>query len=82
MILVEISVPALVRRYDFELEETVKVSVLIREMIEVICQREHIPFTEGEQGFSLYQQDMACRLNTDGTLEENGVCGGQRLILA
>lgn len=82
MILVEISVPALVRRYDFELEETAKVSVLIREMIEVIGQKEHIPFTEMEQGFSLYQQETASRLNLDGTLEENGVHGGQRLILA
>lgn len=82
MILVEIAVPALVRRYDFELEETAQVSILIREMIEVIGQKEHIPFTETAQGFSLYQPEAAARLNPAGTLEENGVRGGQRLILA
>ena len=42
MILVEISVPALGRRYDFELEETASLDLLTREVVEVICQKEHL----------------------------------------
>ena len=41
MILVEVMVPSLGRRYDFELEESVTVDLLIREMVTVICQKEH-----------------------------------------
>ena len=62
MLLVEVMVPALERRYDFELEESATAGVLIREMITVICQREHCACFEGEQGLSLYSQEQERRL--------------------
>ena len=81
MILVEVQVPALCRRYDFELEETVPVRLLLPEMIEAICQKERLSYSETPQGLSLYLQDRHTRLNAAGTLLQNGVCGGQKLIL-
>ena len=80
MILVEVQVPALCRRYDFELEETVPVRLLLPEMIEAICQKERLSHSETPQGMSLYLQDRHTRLNAAGTLLQNGVCGGQKLI--
>ena len=81
MILVEISVPALGRRYDFELEETAPLDLLAREVVEVICQKEHLQSFEQPQPFALYNQDTACLLNNMGSLQQNGVKNGQKLIL-
>ncbi len=81
MLLVEVMVPALERRYDFELEESATAGVLIREMITVICQREHCACFEGEQGLSLYSQEQERRLGPDEILATSGVQNGQRLIL-
>lgn len=81
MILVEISVPALGSRYDFELEENAPLDLLTREVVEVICQKEHLQPFEKAQPFALYSQDTACRLNSAGNLQQNGVKNGQKLIL-
>ncbi|WP_294499189.1 EsaB/YukD family protein [uncultured Gemmiger sp.] len=80
MILVEVSVPALGHRYDFELEESAPVELVLREMVEVICQRERLQ-AYAQQPFALYGQDSATRLNPKGTLLQNGVHNGQKLLL-
>lgn len=81
MILVEIAVPSLGNRYDFELEETAPVNLLTREVVEVICQKEHLQPSEKAQPFALYNQDTACLLNGAGSLQQNGVKNGHRLLL-
>ena len=81
MILVEISVPALGSQYDFELEETAPLDLLTREVVEVICQKEHLQPFEQTQPFALYNQDSACLLNHTGSLQQNGVKNGQKLLL-
>lgn len=82
MILVEVMVPSLERRYDFELEETVTLDVLIQEMIGAIMQEEHCQcFGEGDQALQLYSQASERRLPMDGTLHRCGVVNGQCLIL-
>ena len=81
MILVEITAPSLGSRYDFELEETAPVDLLTREVVEVICQKEHLQPSEKAQNFALYSQDDACLLNSAGSLQQNGVGTGHRLLL-
>lgn len=81
MIQVEILVPALGSRYDFELEETAPLDLLTREVVEVICQKEHLQSFEQTQPFALYNQDATCLLNNKGSLQQNGVKNGQKLIL-
>lgn len=80
MIAVEVDVPALGRRYDFQLEETSAVRVLIREMTEVICQKEHCRCADGLQ-LSLYDTSRQVRLDPSGTLLQNRIAGGTKLIL-
>lgn len=81
MILVEVSAPALGRCYDFELEEIAALELLIPEIVEVICRREHLQAFDRAQPFGLYSQDDACRLDPAGSLRQNGVQNGQKLIL-
>ena len=44
MILVELAVPALGQRYDFDLDENVRVRALLPEMVEIISQKEFAGF--------------------------------------
>lgn len=81
MLLVEVLVPSLGCRYDFELEETSTVEVLLREMIAVICQKERCQCVEGEQGLSVYGQTAQNRLPMEAALWECGIKSGDCLIL-
>lgn len=81
MITVEVEVPSLGRRYDFELEETVPVEILIREMSEVISQREHCHYVAESGIMGLYVQEYQHKLGPGSTLEQNGIRSGQRLLL-
>ena len=55
MLLLEVRVPALCGRYDFELEEGASIEVLIQEIVAVICQKERCQCFEGQQGLQLYR---------------------------
>lgn len=81
MLLVEIKVPALCGRYDFELEETASVAVLIREIVAVISQKEHCQYFEGGQGLRLYSRELERQLAPEELLGTSGVQNGQSLIL-
>lgn len=82
MVLVEIMIPSMGRCYDFELEETYTVEVLIQEIVVAVTQKEHCERLEGEnQSLSLYSQTMERRLPMDATLRQCGVLSGQHLIL-
>ena len=81
LILVEIQVPSLSKRYDFELEQTASIKSLICEMIEIICQKEHIASADAPTQLELYHLSTGSRLNPDGTLQQNSICSGQQLIL-
>ena len=58
MLLIEVKVPALCGRYDFELEETASVEVLIQEIAAVICQKERCQCWQRGQELRLYSQDL------------------------
>lgn len=81
MLLVEVKAPAIGGRYDFELEESAAIGVLIPEITAVICQRERCQCFEGAQGLWLYSQELGRRLLPDEVLGTCGVCSGHSLIL-
>lgn len=81
MILVDVMVPAAGRRYDFELEETITVDVIIREMLEVVYQKEHRQFKDNVDSLCLYSIEKQRRLLPDWTLHQCGVRSGESLIL-
>lgn len=47
MIIVNIHAPALETVYNFSLEETAKIGDLMEEIVELIAQKEHVPFGGG-----------------------------------
>lgn len=81
MLLVELKAPALCGRYDFELEESATVEVLIREITAVISQQERCEFFEGVQGLRLYSQELRRQLLPTEVLGTCGVQNGHSLIL-
>ncbi len=81
MILVDVTVPAVGRKYDFELSEFVLVEVIIREMIEIVCQKEHRQFDDDASTLCLYSKDKNRRLYPDRTLRQCGIRSGEALIL-
>jgi len=81
MLLLEVRVPALCGRYDFELEETAPVEVLIQEIVAVVCQKERCQCFEGPQGLRLYSQELERQLLPGEVLGTTGVRNGQSLIL-
>lgn len=81
MLFVEVKVPALCGRYDFELEESASVEVLIQEILAVICQKERCQRFENGQKFQLYSQELERQLLPEEVLGTCGVQNGQSLIL-
>ena len=81
MIVVDICVPELDAVYDFMLEEDVKVSVLQEEIVEMICQWEHISLADALGHFQICFPEHSCALPLNQTLRECGVIDGSQLLL-
>lgn len=81
MLLVEVMVPSIGTRYDFELEETAPIEMLIQEMVAVICQKERCKFIDEGKALNLFSKTHEQCLNPALTLRESGIISGQQLIL-
>ena len=82
MIFVDVYVPSLDKEYDFHLDETVTVDTLIREMAEIISQKEQCEIIGNKKDFMLCLQEKEKILPFHMTLQECGVHTGSRIILA
>ena len=85
MIIVNISVPALEKTYNFSVEEKAQVGDLIDEIALLVYQKEGLAF-EGDpkivfQEMTLCSVDKKAQLDRSHTLEEYGVCDGSELLL-
>lgn len=81
MITVDVSVPSIGRRYNFELEEEAKISELIVEIAEVICQKESCTLEGRADKFSLCSVEQAKILSPDASLSRYGIVHGSQLML-
>ncbi|MBQ3200760.1 MAG: EsaB/YukD family protein [Clostridia bacterium] len=81
MIMVDVQVPALDASYDFSLSEHVRVSELIEEIAEMICQRERLRAPRDMEGFTLCAPGTGAVLPKGLTLSECGVTTGSKLML-
>lgn len=81
MILVEVTVPTLNRKYDFELDETVKIGLLTDEILEMLCRREKREMPARTDAFCLSELSLGTILDPEGTLQDYGVKDGGQLIL-
>ncbi len=81
MIFVDVNVPAVNKTYDFNLDETVPISLVLEEIVEMICQKEHCSLS-GEKGdILLCQYSDQSVLSRNKSLEDCGIKDGTKLIL-
>ncbi len=80
MIMVDVKVPETGQVYDFELDEEKKVETLLREIVQLIADRENLSIQE-DCLLVLYAFQNEEILNSNQTLKEQGVRSGDRLIL-
>lgn len=81
MILVDIYVPSVDKTYDFNLDETAKVKVIIEEIIEMIGQKEHTSIAGDPSALWLCESADKRRLHRDISLEASGIGNGSSLLL-
>ena len=81
MVLVEIEVPVLEKRYDFKLNVEEKVGDLMKEILHIICQREHCVLQEKTHPFLLGDLERHILFHPEHRLEDYGVETGSRLVL-
>lgn len=81
MVMVEVSVPVLNRKLDFELDEETKIRMLTEEILEMLCRSEKRSILAHSGQFCLSSQDLETVLNPDATLQDYRIWSGARLIL-
>ncbi|MDE6589029.1 MAG: EsaB/YukD family protein [Oscillospiraceae bacterium] len=81
MIIVDIRVPALEKVYNFSVEEMAKVSDLIEEVVELVCQKEHLAFNGNLEEMVLCSVEGGVQCDRNKCLNDYGVTGGSELIL-
>lgn len=80
MIFVDIYVPVLDGKYDFELDGETKTEILVGEVIALIEQKERLDCkTTGKGHF--YDLERECMLKQNESLTQQGVKSGDRLVL-
>jgi len=81
MIVVNVNVPALEKVYNFSVEEKARVEDLIEELVELITQKECVPFGGEIEKMVLATVDGRAMCDREKCLNDYGVCGGGELIL-
>ena len=81
MILVDVFVPSVDNVYDFQLDDDVKIGMLVEEMGEMICQKEHCRLDGKIEKLLLCSLDNRAILPKNTTLAECGVKTGGKLML-
>jgi len=81
MINVDVYVPALERVYNFNLDEDSRISVLIEEISDLICKKEHSSLDGIKDRFIMGSIDEKLNFNADYSLREYSVKSGEKLIL-
>lgn len=81
MVIVDVAVMSLGRKYNFALEEEIPISVLITEICEVICQKENCLLGRPENIITLSLVESGSVMSPELTLSEYGVKNGSTLIL-
>lgn len=81
MINVDVYVPAMNQAYNLNLDEKVRISLLIREISELICKKEHSRLDGESALFTMGSIDRSINFNSRFCLRDYSVKTGDRLIL-
>lgn len=81
MVMVDVSVLSIGRKYNFKLEEQESISVIISEICEVVCNKENCEMGNPENIFTLSLLEDGVLMSPELTLSEYGVRNGCTLLL-
>ena len=81
MILVNVHIPALEKVYNFSVGEKAPISDLIEELVELVAQKEWIPFSGNLGKMTLCCLETGEQCDRGRCLSDYGICGGAELIL-
>lgn len=81
MILTDIYVPALNETYDFQLDETVPVCLLIDEIAQILQKKSGGTEETFSHPFVLCSFEQMCILDSSKTLQESGITNGGALLI-
>lgn len=80
MIIVEIEIPIMGKKYDFQIDENAPIYEVKKEIVEVICRKEQCPL-QGDLKKLLVLQQGGYEIKQENSAQENGLRTGSRLIL-
>ena len=80
MIIVDVVVPSIGRKYNFSLDEETSVALLTEEIAEAICQKENCILDGEKEKLNLCSMELEKVLSPDSTLEQNGITNGSQLM--
>lgn len=81
MIIVDVDVPMLGKRYDFQIDENLPLGEVKGEITEMICRKEQC-MLKGDAGrLLMWNAQIGKRLMEDKTAWEMGLVTGSRLLL-
>lgn len=81
MILVDIYIPSLGETYDFRLDETARVTNIVREVSEMLCIKNKSVLNKSADELMLCSMDSEKILPGDSTLWENNIKNGSKLLM-
>lgn len=81
MITVDVYIPAMNRVYNFSLDEDSRIRVLIEEVSELICKKEHSSLEGEKERFIMGSMDRHINFHPDSSLRSYSVKNGEKLIL-
>lgn len=80
MIIVEIEVPVMGKRYDFQIDESVPLCEVKEEIVEMICRKEQC-LLRGDPGRLLLWTQSGAEIRQQYSARGNGLRTGERLLL-
>lgn len=81
MILVDVYVPSMDRVYNFNLDEDSSIQVIIDEISDLICKKEHSTLEGEQERFVMGSIDQCINFLPTCSLREYQIHNGDRLIL-
>ena len=81
MIVVNVTVPAMEKVYNMNLEEKAHVADIIAEIAGLICQKEHVTLRGDIREMVLTSKDRGIILDREKTLQDYGILTGAELLI-
>lgn len=81
MIIVEIEIPMIGKKYDFQIQEDIPLYDVKEEITEMICRKEQYPLAGKTEQLLMYVPETGQRLNLAETALHNGLRTGSRVLL-